>query len=60
MRDSWSMREGGMLEANVRWQGHYWECINSIGDQFKGKFCTTYFGFVYVVSSYVLCNILLI
>ena len=50
MRDSWSMREGGMLEANVRWQGHYWECVNSIGEDFKGKFCTTYYGFNYVVS----------
>ena len=50
VRDSWASRQGGMLEGNVRWTGHYYECINSISANFSGKYCTNYYGFKYVVS----------
>lgn len=48
MKDSWAAREGGMLEGNVRWVGHYDECVNSHGRNFSGKYCTTYYGFTYL------------
>ena len=51
MQDSWATRQRGMIEGNVRWVGHYWECVNAVetAAAFKGKYCTTYFGFRYLV-----------
>ena len=53
MRDSWGTRQRGMLEGNARWMGRYWECVNAMGKNFRGKFCSTYFGFRYIVSTIV-------
>ena len=47
------MKEGGILEANVRWPGHYHECKLAEGPDFSGKWCYAYYGIITYVS---LCN----
>lgn len=48
MRDSWAVRQGGIYEGNVRWLGHYQECIGAISENITTQYCTTYFGPRYV------------
>jgi len=48
MRDSWAVRQGGIYEGNVRWMGHYQECIGAISSNITTQYCTTYFGPRYV------------
>ncbi|XP_078490206.1 LOW QUALITY PROTEIN: O-acyltransferase like protein-like [Ciona intestinalis] len=44
MLDSWAIPESGILEGNVRWAGHYYECWKSRGPHVSGKWCNTYMG----------------
>jgi len=48
MRDSWASKQSGILEGNVRWSGHYYECINSKTSTFRGKYCSTFFGATFI------------
>nr|XP_026692261.1 nose resistant to fluoxetine protein 6-like [Ciona intestinalis] len=44
MLDSWAIPESGILEGNIRWAGHYYECWKSRGPYVSGKWCNTYMG----------------
>ena len=50
VRDSWASKQSGILEGNVRWSGHYYECINSETSTFRGKYCSTFFGATFIVG----------
>jgi len=49
--DAWGTRESGILEANVRWPGHYYECRSAVAGDIRGKWCNSYLGFKYVVRN---------
>jgi len=48
MFDAFALPQSGILEGNVRWPGRYYECINSVGPNFTGKYYTSYYGFKFV------------
>ena len=49
--DSWGSQETGILEGNVRYLGHYHECKLAKNEEFGGKWCVAYYGFLLIVST---------